>query len=95
MIEKSSRYFNRPFRAGDGALRSVRPVIHNLPIRDADDTGRHRGDRIIVRDQDDRISLMIELLQEMQHVPPGFRVERACRLVSEDDRRMTREGASD
>jgi len=56
---------------------------------------RHRSDLRVVRDDDDRAALLVEVTQDREHIAAGDRVEVACRLVGEDEVRVGDEGSSD
>ncbi len=49
----------------------------------------------VVRDQDDRIPVPVQLLQEIQELMARLRIERARRLVRQDDRRAAGQRARD
>ena len=85
-------------RTGSGDQFSVflgRPVKIDLPVGDPDDALRLEGDRVIVRDHDDRAAFPVQFLKESQHFTAGPRVQRAGRLVGEDQRGVACERAGD
>ncbi len=53
------------------------------------------GDFQVVRDNDDRTALLIELLEQRQNFLAGAGVERARRLIGEYDRRIGHNGTGD
>ena len=48
-----------------------------------------------MRDENDGAALLIELLEELQHLVARFGVQRAGRLIRHDDGRVRRDGAGD
>ena len=46
------------------------------------------GDVVLVRDDDDRVAFGVEAFEEIHDLHAGVRIERAGRLVCEQDRRM-------
>ena len=56
---------------------------------------RHGGDREVVRDDDDRVALAVEVGEELEDLVAGLRVERARGLVGEQQRRPVGERAGD
>ena len=54
-----------------------------------------RGDVVLVGDQHDRAALVVELLEQAEHVGGRRRVEVAGRLVGEDHRRLGDERPGD
>src|SRR6476659_8779327 len=70
-------------RAGDPAV-----VDLYLPVRE-------RSDLEVVRHDQDRVALPVQLREELEHLVAGLRVEGAGRLVGEEHDRPVRERASD
>src|SRR6476661_2310771 len=68
-------------RAGDPAV-----VDLHLPVRE-------RRDLEVVRHDQDRVALPVQLREELQHFVAGLRVERAGGLVGEEHDRPVRERA--
>ena len=55
-----------------------------------------RGDRVVVRHEQDRhAALRAQLLEQLEHLSPGRRVERPGRLVGQQQPRLVRERAGD
>ena len=48
-----------------------------------------------MRDENDGAALLVELLEEFQHLKARFGVQRAGRLIRHDDGRVRRDGAGD
>ena len=65
------------------------------PVHDLDLALRHGGDREIVRDDDDRVALAVEVHEELEHLVARLLVERARGLVGEQQRRLVGERTRD
>ena len=87
-------------RARDSAARAARVRSPSAPVRRTSRGGHRpaprraarpgagtRGDRVVVRDHDDRRARRVQLLQQRQDARAGAAVEVAGRLVGEHDRR--------
>ncbi len=62
----------------------VHAIGEDLAVADLDDPLRVLGDRHVVRHQDDRVSLGMQLAEDLHHFFAGAAVERAGGLVRED-----------
>jgi hypothetical protein len=75
-----------PRRVDDGAggadLDQVALVEHGDPVRDA----RHRAE--VVGDEDQGHAVRVQALEDLEHLDPDGRVDRAHRLVQEDQLRL-------
>ena len=65
------------------------------PVADLDHAMRVRGDFLRVRDDDDGVALARQLVQQRQHFDAALAVERAGRLVGEDDLAAVHQRARD
>ena len=63
----------------------IAAVGHDLAVADLDDALGMAGHVHVVRDQDDGVAGGIQLFQDAQHFLAGVRVQRAGRLVGQDD----------
>src|SRR5437763_7699586 len=63
-------------------------VFFDQAVADRDDAMRARSDVVLVGDQDDGVALFVELFEEVHDVIARMRVERASRLVGEQNRRL-------
>src|ERR1039457_807505 len=78
----------------------VPPLRHgnvgkNLSVAKRDDALGVLGDVLLVRDEDDRLSLVVQLLKDRHDLDRGLRVEVSRGLVREKDRRVVHEAARD
>src|SRR5690606_33024768 len=69
-------------RRGRGFLS---PVRNNLAVADLDDAIGLFGNRRLVRDEDDGVAVAVQLAEDLHYLPPARAVERAGRLVGEND----------
>src|SRR5712692_4608230 len=69
--------------------------VTNEPVFDLDATLRQPRDGEVMRDDQDRVALLVELGEELEHFVAGLLVERAGRLVSQEHRRPVGERAGD
>ncbi len=70
-------------------------VAEYLAVADVDDAVRVFGDVVLVRDQDNRVALLVQAIEERHDLQAGLRVEVAGRLVGQNDRRVVHQSASD
>src|SRR5215207_685266 len=70
-------------------------VLLYLAVADGDDAVRARGDVVLVRDDDDGVPLAVQPLEEGHDFRARLGVERARRLVGEQNRRVVDERARD
>ena len=63
----------------------IAAVGHDLAVADLDDALGMAGHVHVVRDQNDGVAGGIQLFQDAQHFLAGVRVQRAGRLVGQDD----------
>src|SRR5713101_5109686 len=82
-------FIARRFRAS----RSL--CVTNEPVFDLDATLRQPRDGEVMRDDQDRVALLVELGEELEHFMAGLLVERAGWLVGQKHRRPVGERASD
>src|SRR5262249_48866895 len=85
-------------RLGDvGADMTMRVafVRFNVAVAHTDDALGPGGDVVFVRDHDDGLARIVELLQTLHDLVAGPRVEVASRLVGEDHLRIVDQGAGD
>jgi hypothetical protein len=61
-----------------------RPVEYDLAVRKPDDPLGGGGNRVVMGDEDDRVSLPVQILQQVKHIPACFGVQRAGGLVRKD-----------
>ena len=66
-------------------------VLDDLAVGEADTAPRGGGDAVVVRDENDGAALLVELLEEFQHLKARFGVQRAGRLIRHDDGRVRRD----
>src|SRR5437868_14965542 len=67
----------------------------DLPVANVDDAVGARGDVLLVRDEDDGVSGLVQSLEEAHDLVRSVRVERARRLVGQEYRRVVDERARD
>ena len=101
-LDQASCVFMRPPSPSScvEVVRGGAAVLHRLVAPDAavahfDDALRVDGDVRLVRDEDDRDALLVQLLEERHHFDRRARVEVAGRLVGQDQRRLGHERAGD
>src|SRR4051812_25360870 len=82
-------------RAGARADRLGQALVLDPAVAHADDPVRGLGDLVVVRDQQDRLSVRVQPLEELEHLSTTVRVERAGRLVGEEERRLVGERPRD
>src|SRR5690606_16488793 len=70
-------------------------VIDDAAIADLDDALCVLGDLHIVRDDDDGVAFGVQLLQDLHHLLAAVRIERAGRLVGQDDFAAVHQRAGD
>ena len=92
------RHGAAPLRAAGGAAarRFVTGTSRqDLPVAERDDAPGVLGDVRLVRDEDDRLPLVVQLLEDRHDLLGGLRVEVSRRLVGEEDRRIVHEAPRD
>src|SRR5947209_17870184 len=67
----------------------------DLPVADVDDAVGARGDVLLVRDEDDGVSGLVQPLEEAHDLVRSVRVERARRLVGQKNGRVVDDRARD
>src|SRR4051812_4163718 len=70
-------------------------IAHHQAVTEADRAPRPRRDVLLVGDDHDRPAGFVEVLEDVEHLRRGVRVEVAGRLVGEDDRRVGDDRAGD
>src|ERR1035437_3422930 len=63
--------------------RGIRPVVEDQPVADPDDPPHPLGDVLLVRDDDDRVPLGVQLVEEPDDLLARRRVEEIIRLFDE------------
>ena len=74
----------RGSHAPRASLRRVRRVDDQAAVAEGEQARGEGGDVVLVGDDDDGDAAAVELLQQRHHLDAGRRVERAGRLVGED-----------
>src|SRR5690242_21808104 len=83
--------------ARDAEVRDLlaRPVGEDLAVDDPDRARAARRDRRLVRDDEDRVALGVQLAEQREDLLARRRVEVAGRLVAQQQRRLADERARD
>src|SRR5262245_4752733 len=84
-----------PRRSMLGAAALIAPVLQHLAVLQAHDALAVRCHVRLVRNDDDGLSVVVQLVEQREDLDAGLRVEVARRLVSEKDRRVRDERARD
>ena len=75
-------------RPGSLTLLLDQFVLLDLSVANEDDAVRMQRDVVLVRDQDDRVALLVQALEQRHDFVAGRGVEVAGRLVGEQDGRV-------
>ena len=70
-------------------------VAHDPAVAHADDAVAGFGDLVVVRHEQDRLAARVQAPEQLEHLVAAFGVERAGRLVGEQQRRLVGERARD
>src|SRR5262245_31212477 len=66
-------------------------VLFNLSVAEVDDAMGERGNVGFVRDENNRVAGLVQPGEEGHDLSPGFRIEVACWLVGQKQRRIVHE----
>src|SRR5688500_7510709 len=91
----TTRRARGPRRSMLGAAALIAPVLQNLAVLQAHDALPVRGDVGLVRDDDDRLTVSVQLVEQREDLGARLRVEVTGRLVGEQARRIRDERARD
>ena len=69
--------------------------MHDLSVEEVDDAVGKACVVLRVSNHDDRCTLIVQLGQQLNHFETVFRVEITCRLVGEDQLRVSDHGTCD
>src|SRR5438132_6121299 len=89
-IKRSTR---RRHTQGSG-LRT-QPSVLNPSIPNMNDARRLPRHIILMRDNDDRVAMVVQVAEEVEDLAAGLRVEVAGRLVGQQQRRLVHQRAGD
>src|SRR6185436_14160344 len=84
-----------PRRSVLGAAALIAPVLQDFAILQAHDALAVGGDIGLVRHDDDRLSVSVQLVEQGEDLDARLRIEITGRLVGEQDRRIRDERARD
>ena len=74
---------------------STASVVLDATVAHAHDALRGVGDRLVVGHEQDRLTLRVQTPEQLEDLEAALRVERAGRLVGEEQRRLVRERPGD
>src|SRR5215471_7833394 len=69
-------------------------IAFDLPVTKADGPMRMMRHRRIVSDHDEGLTLRVELVEKLEDIGPGSRIQIAGGLISEKNQRIVYQGAS-